>query len=197
MKQLYFVTTNRGKVESANMILKNFGFSLIQIKDSIKEPEETNDSKIIVREKALTAIRKHQKPLVCEDGGFFVNILGGKPGAKVSNYLMEKGVKGLLKELEDKGDRSAYFLGVLAYIEPDWNEPIYFEEKLEGQITREERGSLKPFSWSELHLVFIPKGETKTLAEMSEDEYNRFRMGLNSRFVSLGEFLTSKEKVTV
>lgn len=194
MKDIFFVTTNSGKAESARMILRDYGYNVVQAKDSIEEPEETNDPKIIAREKVFHAIKKHNAPLICEDGGFFVNALNGRPGAKAHGYLSEHGLKGLLGELKGRKDRSAHFIGVLAYMEPSWKEPMYFEEKVEGKLLEEPRGNLKPHSWSELHLAFVPKGETKTIAEMSEKEYKEFVLKHESRFKRLGSYLVNRSE---
>jgi len=195
LKQVFFVTTNRGKVESANMILSSYGIEAVQVANPVDEPSETNDPKSIARMKILSAVQAPgmvKATLICEDGGFFVNVLNGRPGASVHRYLTEHGLNGLLAELKGKEDRSAFFYGVLACMTPEMKEPVYFEERIRGQILKTPKGCLKSYSWSALHQVFVPNGENKAIAEMNENEYQQFRLKQNSRFKRLGEFLTAK-----
>lgn len=189
--KLYFFTSNKGKMIVANSILKEFGIEVIQKKDdSIVEPCDA-DPKNVVKSKALQAIQKYQCPLICEDSGFFIPSLNNFPGTLVDNVLQTLGLENLLSLLHGK-NRYCYFQAVLAYMEPRFKEPMFFEEKIEGDLSKIPRGKLKPYSWSELHLVFIPKGESKTLGEMTEKEYNSFRNRESSRFVRLGKWLSSR-----
>ena len=164
-------------------------------KGSIDEPEHTNDPRLIAKAKVVAASERYRRPVMCEDGGFFVEALGGKPGVKVHGYLDRYGLGGLLKQMKGKRNRKVCFWGVLAYDEPGWKKPIYFESKTRGILTREPRGTLKPYSWSEgLHLAFIPDSHRKTLAEMGEREYLRLTGRQTSRFTMLAEFLKERGK---
>lgn len=192
MKTILFVTSNRGKARSAAMILKCYGYRVVQVADRIEEPEHTEDPKAIADAKIAAASKNYHQPLMCEDGGFFVNALDGRPGVHVHGYLEEKGITGLLRELEGKRDRRARFRGVLAYLEPGATRPVHFISNVRGRVLSRPRGHLKPHSWSDLHLVFAPDGSKKTLAEMTETEYEVVRFKQDSRFRRLGEYLTAR-----
>jgi XTP/dITP diphosphohydrolase len=64
-------------------------------------------------------------------------------------------------------DRSAYFIAVLALVLPDGSEHI-FEGRAHGNIVWPPRGD-KGHGYDP---VFMPDGETRTFAEMTEDEKN-------------------------
>jgi XTP/dITP diphosphohydrolase len=66
---------------------------------------------------------------------------------------------GILKLMEGINNREAYFLEVLAYTEYG-KEPVVFVSKTEGTIATQKAGE---FDWG-YDKIFIPKGETKTLA---------------------------------
>ena len=188
-KKIYFVTTNRGKVHTANKVLSQYGYAVIQKRGSIEEPKHTNDPKQIVRAKMAAASEKCRNAVMCEDGGFFIEALNGEPGVRVHEYLEKYGIDGLLKKLNGAKNRKAYFHNVLAYKEPGWHQPLYLDTKIHGVLTHEPKGELKPRAWSEIHLAFIPESHDKTLAEMSEEEYNKFISNHTSGFTLLGEML--------
>lgn len=197
---LLFVTSNTGKATSANATLREFGFYVAQLRNIIDEPYHTKSPLLIAREKIFAAERVVSShgiglPIICEDSGFFVNALNGLPGVKINEFLKTKGISGLLKDLEGKKDRSAYFWEVLAYKEPGMAEPIYFESKPKGHITTEERGEIQSHNWSSLHLVFILEGYTKTWAQMNLQEYKDYDLRKNSRWDQLGYFLRQKNSV--
>lgn len=211
-QHLCFVTSNDGKANSANTTLMEFGFPVARLSRKITEPYHTESPKDIVTKKIRNALRLQNVqivcmdgreiavsrlsdiPIICEDGGFFVNALNGRPGVQINPYLREGGVERLIREMDSKECRSAYFWEVLAYKYPFMKGPEYFESRVEGTVLSEKRGKLQEFSWSELHLVFVPNGYTKTWAEMSADEYRRYDLRQNSRWNRLGEFLLRRKE---
>ena len=106
------------------------------------------------------------------DAGFYIPSLKGFPKAFVNFALGTIGVEGILKLVIGK-PRASEFRECLTYF--DGNRLKFFESKAEGKLTKAMRGKMKGIDWSPLSLIFVPKGEKKTLAEMSEEEYNRWR----------------------
>ncbi len=200
MGKIYFVTTNKAKFLSAERRLSPHGIELVLVNAAIDEPEYTNSSKEIVKAKCVFALGKVPGPVICEDGGFFVNALGGEPGVKAHGYLAAKnneGLKGaekLLVEIKDSDDRGAYFFSVAGYMEAGWEEPVYFSSKVEGKISHELRGPAQERNWSSIHRVFIPRGSGKTLAEMDDDEYEEFSKKI-SVFMKLERYLTKAKEI--
>ena len=81
---------------------------------------------------------------------------------------MEKNIDKLLGKLENKENRKAQFRTVVCLIEN--GKQKFFEGICKGTIIAQRRGD-SGFGYDP---VFIPDGSTKTFAEMSMEEKNRF-----------------------
>ena len=80
-----------------------------------------------------------------DDSGLEVNVLGGAPGIYSARYAGEHGDDAannelLLKNLEDKTDRSARFVCALACVFPDGRETLCVIGEAKGEIISEYRG---------------------------------------------------------
>lgn len=109
-----------------------------------------------------------------DDSGLEVNALGGAPGIYSARYAGGHGDDAannelLLKNLEDKSDRSARFVCALACVFPDGREDICVIGKAEGEIISEYRGE-GGFGYDPL-FYFPPLG--KTFGELSAEEKNK------------------------
>lgn len=109
-----------------------------------------------------------------DDSGLEVDALGGAPGIYSARYAGghgddEANNQLLLKNLEDKTDRSARFVCALACVYPDGREDICVIGKAEGEIISEYRGA-GGFGYDPL-FYFPPLG--KTFGELSAEEKNR------------------------
>ncbi len=109
---------------------------------------------------------------LAEDSGLEVDALGGAPGVQSARYAGDPpdyaaNNAQLLATLAEVGDRRARFRTVAALALPDgrvWTA----EGTLEGTIADAPRGR-GGFGYDPL---FVPLGETRTLAEMSAEEKN-------------------------
>ena len=106
-----------------------------------------------------------------DDSGLEVDALGGAPGIYSARYAGghgddEANNQLLLKNLEDKTDRSARFICALACVYPDGREDICVIGKAEGEIISEYRGE-GGFGYDPL-FYFPPLG--KTFGELSAEE---------------------------
>jgi len=138
------------------------------------EVEETGDT---LWENALLKAREgHLRsglPTIADDTGLEVDALGGAPGVRSSRYAgedasYEDNVRKLLEDLRgvEPPRRIARFRTVIAYV--DGRRTKRFDGVLEGSILEVRRGE-SGFGYDP---VFLPEGETRTLAEMSADEKN-------------------------
>ena len=112
---------------------------------------------------------------VGDDSGLMVDALGGAPGVSSARYAGDHGNDEannelLLKNLEDKDDRSARFVCCIACVFPDKYgfEPIVVKGFAEGQILRERQGN-GGFGYDPL--FYFPQFG-KTLAEVTPEEKN-------------------------
>ena len=109
-----------------------------------------------------------------DDSGLSVNALDGAPGIYSARYAGEHGDdeannRLLLKNLEDKADRSAEFVCVIACVFPDNMEKgLFFEGKTQGVIIDEYKGN-GGFGYDPL-FYYEPMG--KTFAQMTAEEKN-------------------------
>lgn len=101
MKQIYFATKNRGKVNSVSSALSKYGIEVVQVALDIPEPR-SDDLREIAKEKVLFAYEQIQKPCIALDAGFYVHSLNGFPKAFVNFALETIGIEGILRLVEGK-----------------------------------------------------------------------------------------------
>jgi XTP/dITP diphosphohydrolase len=174
MKKIIFATSNKGKYNSARTFLAKYGIKVIQ--KSLKIPEPRGSLEEIAIQKAKYAFRILKKPLITMDAGFFIPSLGGFP-MMFTNFVLDTiGIDGILKLVDGK-NRNCEFREVLCYY--DNIRLKLFKRIVKGKIAKAPRGKVKPYHWSKLFLIFIPEGETKTIAQMSKQEFMNFRKRVN------------------
>ncbi len=168
MKQLYFITGNMGKLAEIQERVKTLDIKVIQ-KD-LGYPEIQVETLEEVAEYGIKHIQKHlNEPFILEDAGLFIDDLDGFPGVYSKYVFYTIGLKGILKLMENMTKRSAVFRSVYAYAEPN-SKPTLFVGECKGTITIKERGT-GGFGYDP---IFIPDCESKTFAEMSREEKNRY-----------------------
>lgn len=170
-KAIWFATTNKGKVASLDRALAPRGIRVLHEYMELPEPQEL-DLKLIVAEKLLAAHQKIKQPVLAQDTGFFIPSWGGFPGPFVKFALQTIGLDGFI-DLAAARERNCEFRECLGYSDGYANR--YFEAVIPGTIAFSRKGTVREDSWSELDLIFIPEGQTKTLGEMNEDERARWR----------------------
>lgn len=135
-----------------------------------KEEGSTLEENAVI--KAVTYAKLAGLPAIAEDTGLEVEALGGAPGVLSSRFSgkekdYEANNRKLLELLEGVENRKAWFRTVAVLSLPDgrfWKS----EGILEGEIALAPRGT-GGFGYDPL---FIPKGETRTLAELPPAEKN-------------------------
>lgn len=163
MDELYFVTGNKGKVGEAQAIL---GFP-VQIADIDLDEVQSLDPEYVVRKKVEAAYAVLQKPLFVDDVSLHVNAWGGFPGPLVKHVRFKGDNELLLKLLQQEDDRSVVVKAIIGF--HDGEKVHTFTGELEAEIVREERGER---GWG-FDSIIIPKGDTRTWAEMTLEEKNR------------------------
>lgn len=161
---IYYVTGNKGKVDLINMIYKDMDVNIIQ--ENMETPEiQSVDCKDVAKFSAEYAANLLGKPVLKNDSGLVIEELNGFPGAYAKCMEEMLGEDGFLKLMEGKTNRRCYWVEALAYCEPN-HEPIVFESLSYGRIADTPRGS-RGYPYDK---IFIPDGDTRTFAEMTEDE---------------------------
>src|SRR3989344_6085847 len=188
---LYFVTSNKGKVESARRSLGT-EFSIDQLVLDIAEEQETIEE--IASHKAQVAYAVICRPVICDDSGFVIPSLQGYPSVKVGRELSRIGIQGFMG-LAGEQPLDAHFAMAVTYFDEATSKPQVFVSKTEGRLIGEMRGDInKPFVKSPLAGCFIVNGQTKTIAEMTEEEYKAH--ATTNRWGALLEFLKQHRRAS-
>ncbi|GAA0115215.1 non-canonical purine NTP pyrophosphatase [Clostridium senegalense] len=169
MKEIIFVTTNKGKIASAQRELKNI--KVLPYNAELIEPRG-DDIKEIAKQKVLQAYKIVKKPCIALDSGFFVEALNGFPKAYVNHMLETIGIEGLLKLMDKVENRTCTFKSCLAYYDGENME--FFESNDYGTLAHSIRENENNEKWSNLWYIFKPKGFLKTLAEFNEEDFLRY-----------------------
>lgn len=164
MKEIVFVTHNKGKVASAQKYFNNVKLEVFDFE--LDEPR-SDDMKEIVTAKVKQAYELVKKPCIAQDSGFFIEKLNGFPKCFVNFTLETLGIEGILKLMNGISDRKCAFKECLAYY--DGKEIRYFDGNHEGELSEEILGVDKNEKWSDLWYIFKPHGYDLTLAEMSSE----------------------------
>ena len=176
--QLLLATENQGKKRELVSLLANQGIECLlpsEVLDSpITFPEENGE---IFAEnafiKANFLYKKTLLPTLADDSGISVVSLNNFPGIKSARWVTgdeTSRYKGLLEKMKNETQREAFFTCVLCLITPSSPEPHYFEGILKGILALEQKGS-EGFGYDP---IFVPEGETKTLAELGLEYKNTY-----------------------
>ncbi|MBN3490556.1 RdgB/HAM1 family non-canonical purine NTP pyrophosphatase [Acholeplasma equirhinis] len=189
--KLAIVTSNKHKLEELRSILEGTPFELINIKPNESEvPKETGKTFVEnAKIKALYYAKAYNIPVISDDSGLVVPSLYDLPGLYSSRYSglgdIGNNLK-LLKSLEGKTDRYAYFNCTICIAFPDLK-TFVFEGKFEGAIGYSMDGS-DGFGYDP---IFIPKGESQSLAVLGS-VYKRIN---SHRAAALKKFLEGKDEI--
>lgn len=193
MKELIFITGNRAKFEWAQRRLAKFGISLIQKAVNIQEPREF-EVENVVKKKAEAAIKIVDSPFIMDDTGFQIRVLNNFPNSYVKLAVSTLGVEALCKLARDREDKTTNFRSALAYVDTDKKIHLFICDDF-GTIPPEPRGdNIK--GWNDLLKIHIPKGFTKTLAEMSEEEFKEYEHKIeeDDNYIKFAKWLIENER---
>jgi len=161
--EVFFVSSNEHKFEEVQRILSNLGVNIKLFKTTLEEIQ-SNSLNEIAKRKVIDAFTKIQKPVIIEDDGLFINSLNGFPGPYSSYAYDTIGNKGIIQLLQNSEHRDAKFVAIIAYCN-GIDEIKLFESSIPGKISKEiEKGG-----WG-YDPIFIPDGESKTYANVSDKD---------------------------
>jgi XTP/dITP diphosphohydrolase len=190
MLKVNFVTTNHHKFDVARHFFEAAGLSAkVDLRQhALETPEIQADT---VEEVALSSARWAGKqlgePVVVADTGLSIAALKGFPGPymKYLNDTLEP--ENLLDMLRRRTDRTAEFVGALAYYDPGTEMGRVFRSVTPGQIAKEAAS----VPGSTVDRLFIPDGHQITVAAMPEEE--RVAVWSTGRWQQLTDFLLAQE----
>ena len=189
MKKILIGTHNKGKFKEIAYLISKKYKKISPSSLNIKSPKETGktfsaNSKL----KANYFSQFVNIPVISDDSGICIKSLKGKPGIYSARLAKKHGsffkaMKFILKKLEKKKNRSAYFICSLTYKEP--NGKIYNTiGKIHGRISNKILGN-KGFGYDP---IFLPKNKNKTFGQMQKGK----KIKMDHRFLA---FKKMKNKI--
>ena len=175
LSELFFASSNEHKFQEAERILANLGMQINLFK-TILEEIQSNNLNDIAEKKAINAYDLIQKPVIIEDDGLFINALDGLPGPYSSYVYDTIGNKGIMNLLENSQVRDAKFVSIIAYCDSDCVVKL-FESSIPGKIS----SIIEKGGWG-YDPIFIPDGESKTYANVSDKDKFSHRSAALTKF---------------
>jgi XTP/dITP diphosphohydrolase len=173
--RIIFATNNANKVEEIQAAIGNslevISLHRAGIDIEIHEPHDTLEAN--ATEKSSVIHRLTGENCFSEDTGLEVSALNGEPGVKSARYAGDnrsdkKNIDKLLHRLNGSTDRRARFRTVISLI---WEGREHlFEGTCEGHILLSPVGE-NGFGYDP---VFVPTGDTRSFAQLSLEEKNRY-----------------------
>lgn len=175
--RIVLATGNRNKLREMREILKDFPLELLALDTFPPVPEAVEDGTTF----AENAVKKASHyagllnlPCMADDSGLVVEALGGRPGVFSARFAGPaatdwENCELLLKEMDGKTNRSAYFACVLALVAPN-GQALTWEGRCCGSIINERRGE-HGFGYDPL---FMLSDVNKTLAEIPLTQKSAF-----------------------
>lgn len=160
MKNLTFITGNAGK---AKYLSDYFHLPVDHVKLDLHEIQSLNLKKI-VEDKAKRAYEITKSPTLVEDVSLTFLALKALPGPLIKWFLETLGNEGLCRLLDNFDNRNAF--AEVEFAICDGAGVHTFSGSINGTISKSPRGEMG-FGWDP---IFIPKGYSKTWAEMTDDE---------------------------
>lgn len=188
-KQILIATKNLGKFGEMEKLLRGLPFYLRSLNEfsDVFEVEETGatfEENAIL--KAQEYARQTKISALADDSGLEVSALGNAPGVFSARYAgnnstdTEK-ISKLLKELENKSDRSARFVCVMALAD-ETGKIIYSAKGIcNGKIALSASGA-NGFGYDP---IFIPEGFDKTFGELP----NNIKQKISHRAQAIQEII--------
>lgn len=167
-KTIFFLTQNQNKISDARILMSEFDIQ--QIDFEVPEIQEF-DPREIISYKIKYAYEITKKPCFVMDASLFLDCLNGFPGPFIKWYFSktvgaEKTCQ-IAQLFNQKGCRWTTYLGY-----NDGLETFIFEETIKGNIPNEPIGT-NGYDWD---VIFIPEGETRTFAQMTFEEKQKYAL---------------------
>lgn len=176
--KLIIASNNAHKIYEIKKILSGKFDEILSLREAGIDHETVEDGKTFI-ENALKKAREISaisgECALADDSGICAHALGDEPGIYSARYAggLEQNASDalnnalLLKNLSDKEDKSAHYTSAIALVYPSGKE-VTAEGYMYGRIIDTPRGN-RGFGYDPL---FVMDGETRTVAEMTDEEKN-------------------------
>ena len=190
--KVVLASSNKHKVQEINDIVKSIGLGVeFVLPPEGFDPEEngtTFEENSYI--KAYEAWKLTKTWVLADDSGLCIDALGGKPGIFSARYAETPAlrIERVLKELNGIEERKAHFTCAMTLINPQGEVEYKYQGICESSIIKEARGT-NGFGYDP---IFLVKDDSRTMAELSEDEKNQ----ISHRSVALRHVLEYLQKIT-
>ena len=169
--KIVLASSNAHKVKEINEIVAGSGLEFILPPDCFDPIEDgkTFEENSLIKAKAAWKLTKTWA--LADDSGLCIDALGGAPGIYSARYAETpaKRIERVLKEMDGKTNRNAHFACCMTLINLEGEVEFSTTGICEGSITLEAKGN-NGFGYDP---IFLVKGDTRTIAELSEEEKNQ------------------------
>ena len=173
--KLIIASNNKHKIYEIKKILGSRFDEILSLREAAIDHETVEDGATFMEnaiKKAREIAELSGEVALADDSGITAHALGDEPGVYSARY---GGVHGddegnnalLLSRLSDKADKGAHYTCAMALAYPD-GRLVTAEGYMYGSITSNRRGD-RGFGYDP---IFIPDGESRTVAEMTDEEKN-------------------------
>jgi XTP/dITP diphosphohydrolase len=181
--QIYFATSNPLKIKELNAALSGGKLEVVMCNFDLPEIQSSEVSEV-VEHKAKQAYDLLQKPVICTDGGIFIDTLKGFPGVYSKFAMQTIGAEGILALMNRKSDRNAQRINALSYF--DGTKHHTRVSKIELTVLTDMRDKL--YDSYPMDRILVPKSDKQGRAYCEIDPSER------SRYTELVDFVTGLAK---
>jgi XTP/dITP diphosphohydrolase len=179
-KKILIATSNRGKAVEIASILEGCADEFLSL-DSLPEIGEPVEDGDTFADNALIKARYYANftdmPVVADDSGLMVDILGGQPGVHSARLVgpgepdsaRNEKLLAMLRDYREPAERGAQFVCAACFIDTSKDVAIIEEGVLRGTIAFEPDGE-EGFGFDP---VFIPDGFDRTIAYLGLEIKNK------------------------
>ena len=173
--KLIIASNNKHKIYEIKKILGDKFDEILSLREAGIDHETVEDGTTFMEnayKKAKEIAEISGCPALADDSGISADALGGAPGIFSARFSGEHGNDQanndlLVARLADKEDKSAHYTAAICLVYPD-GKRVEAEGYLFGRIIDTPRGT-RGFGYDP---IFVPDGETRTVAEMTDEEKN-------------------------
>ena len=189
MKKILVGTHNKGKFKEISYLISNKYKKMSPILLKIKSPKETGKTFISNSRLKVKFFSKYvDYPVISDDSGLCIKALNNKPGIYSARLAKKHGsffkaMKFILKKMQTKKNRSAFFICSLSYYDEN-GKITSVEGKLKGNISMKIRGT-NGFGYDP---IFIPLKKRITFGQMLKSK----KIKMDHRFIA---FRKLKKKI--
>ena len=173
--KLIIASNNKNKIYEIKKILGDKFSEILSLSEAGIDHETVEDGNTFMEnasKKAREIAQISGEVSLADDSGICVDALDGAPGVFSARFAGEHGNdeannRLLVEKLQGKDNRNAHYTCAMSMVFPDGKE-IQSEGYMFGEIIDTPRGT-RGFGYDP---YFVMTGETRTVAEMTDDEKN-------------------------